>query len=468
MLYKERPALAQYVWGVVRDEATALAYLVTHEWRLAIIFLLTAVAFVAYLDPVPPSSIRIAKGQPNSGLETIAVKYRDYLARHGVRAELIESDGAPDNLRLVSAGLADVGFAQSGLATAANTIYLGSIRYQPLWLFYRGKRPNSAHLSDFLEGKRVSVGVPGSGSRKVSQQALRMLSEEARSKVTFLEWSNADTLAGLKNGVIDAAFLLASYDSGNTQQLLQDPGISVYDFSMTPALSEHLQFVEPVTLPAGAVHFSPPSPSDDVHMIAATMTLMAKADLHPATQILLLAASREIAEKNRDIFTRGKGFPAFVDTTLTRSSVAERYYERGAPLLWGQAPYWLASLFDRFWAPLLGLIALLYPLLQAMPSYKRVAFDAVLSHHLRDLRALEARLPRARSASDLLHHLEAAQRLRDETAAIRAPMGGSSTLVELLNAQSRLIDRIRSAAPTGVDVSDREAISAVRLEKSAA
>jgi len=449
MLYKERPALAQYVWGAIRDEVAALAYLVTHEWRLAIVFGLAATAFLMYLDPLPPSTIRIAKGQPNSGLETIAQKYRDYLERHGVRVEFVDSDGAPDNQRLVSEGKADVGFAQSGIGQAANTVYLGSIRYQPLWLFYRGARPTSAQLADFLKGKRVSVGISGSGSRKVAGEALRMLSSQARSEITLLEWNNADTLAGLQSGALDAAFLLATYESGNTQRLLRDPAIGLYDFAMTPALSEHLQFVEPVTLPAGGVHFSPASPSADVHMIAATMTLIARADLHSATQMLLLSASREIAQKHRDMFARDKGFPAFVDNGLVRSPVAERFYERGAPLLWGQTPYWLASLFDRFWAPLLALFALLYPLLQAMPSYKRVAFDAVLSHHLRDLRALEARLPRARSVSDLLHHLEAVQRLRDETASVRAPIGGSSTLSELLSAQSKLIEKIKSALEAG-------------------
>ena len=57
MLYKERPALAQYVWGKVRDEATALAYLVAHEWRLAIAIALFAIGFVIYLDPLPPSTM---------------------------------------------------------------------------------------------------------------------------------------------------------------------------------------------------------------------------------------------------------------------------------------------------------------------------------------------------------------------------------------------------------------------------
>ncbi|MCB1522802.1 MAG: hypothetical protein KDJ23_01775, partial [Rhodoblastus sp.] len=73
MLYKERPALAQYVWGKVQDEATALACLVANEWRLAIAIALFAIGFVIYLDPLPPSTIRVAKGQPNSGLEMIAL-----------------------------------------------------------------------------------------------------------------------------------------------------------------------------------------------------------------------------------------------------------------------------------------------------------------------------------------------------------------------------------------------------------
>lgn len=467
MLYKEHPALAQYVWGKIREEATALAYLVVHEWRLAAAIAVLAIGFVAYLDPLPPTTIRVAKGQPNSGLEMIALKYREYLSHYGVRVVFVDSDGAPDDQRLVSEGRADVGFGLSGLPPAANTIYLGSVRYQPLWLFYRGAAPQPGHLAEFLAGKRVSVGIPGSGSRMVSGKALEMLSQSARSKIQLVEWNNADTLAGLKSGAIDAAFLLASFDSGNTQRLLQNPDIGVYDFSMTPALGEHLRFVEPVTLPAGAVHFSPAWPRDDVHMVAATMTLIAKDNLHPATQTLLLAASKHISQQYRDVFARQKGFPAFVDTRLSRSPVAERYYEHGAPVLWGQAPYWLASLFDRFWAPLLAIFALLYPALQAMPSYRRVAFDAVLSHHLRDLRALEARFGRAKSVSDLLHHHAAAQRLREQTALIRPPIGGSSTLGELLQAQARLIENI-SAAMTQGRPTDVSTTPAEPMQKAAA
>ncbi|MCB1541002.1 MAG: hypothetical protein KDJ25_09195, partial [Rhodoblastus sp.] len=90
-----------------------------------------------------------------------------------------------------------------------------------------------------------------------------------------------------------------------------------------------------------------------------------------------------------------------------------------------------------------------------------VAFDAVLANHLRDLRALEARFGRTKSASDLRHHLAAAQRLQEETALIRAPIGGSSTLSELLQAQAKLIEKIGAAMVKG----EREIEVASALEE---
>ncbi|MCC2100587.1 MAG: hypothetical protein KDJ12_05995, partial [Hyphomicrobiales bacterium] len=75
--------------------------------------------------------------------------------------------------------------------------------------------------------------------------------------------------------------------------------------------------------------------------------------------------------------------------------------------------------------------------------------DAVLANHLRDLRALEARFGRTKSVADLRHHLAAALRLQEETALIRAPIGGSSTLSELLQAQAKLIEKIGAAMAEG-------------------
>ena len=86
--------------------------------------------------------------------------------------------------------------------------------------------------------------------------------------------------------------------------------------------------------------------------------LVANQDLHPATQSLLLSISKTLADHSEDVFTRGRGFPAFVDRQLPRSPVASRYYERGAPLLSGRLPYWAVSLIDSLWVSVVAMLAM--------------------------------------------------------------------------------------------------------------
>ena len=123
-------------------------------------------------------------------------------------------------------------------------------------------------------------------------------------------------------------------------------------------LDDRTQGVVDAVLPAGAVSVYPPRPAKDVRMVAVTMTLVANQDLHPATQSLLLSISKTLADHSEDVFTRGRGFPAFVDRQLPRSPVASRYYERGAPLLSGRLPYWAVSLIDSLWVSVVAMLAI--------------------------------------------------------------------------------------------------------------
>jgi hypothetical protein len=78
-------------------------------------------------------------------------RYRDILARDGVHVELRASAGSIENLERLadpSAGV-EAAFVQSGVATseiAAGLVSLGSIYYEPLWIFYRS--PKEITLSD--------------------------------------------------------------------------------------------------------------------------------------------------------------------------------------------------------------------------------------------------------------------------------------------------------------------------------
>ena len=73
----------------------------------------------------------------------------------------------------------------------------------------------------------------------------------------------------------------------------QTPGIRLYEFAQAEAYARRYRFLNPVTLPRGVVDLSRNVPPRNVDLVAATCSLVAREDLHPAlVQLFVQAASR--------------------------------------------------------------------------------------------------------------------------------------------------------------------------------
>ncbi len=55
--------------------------------------------------------------------------------------------------------------------TIPGLLSLGSLFYEPVWVFYRGERADPTRLTE-LRGKRIAIGQEGSGVRQLAQQLL--------------------------------------------------------------------------------------------------------------------------------------------------------------------------------------------------------------------------------------------------------------------------------------------------------
>src|SRR6185312_12225052 len=154
------------------------------SWRdlwmtLTPIFLIIAVGIGAALyfaRPAPPDTIIITSGAPGSSFHSTAEKYRDILARSGIKLKILDSDGALENLqRLKDIDFrVDIGFVPGGLngdADPGELVSLGSIYYEPLFVFSRCKTEVDQLSS--LQGKRIAIGPDGSGTRVLALQLLK-------------------------------------------------------------------------------------------------------------------------------------------------------------------------------------------------------------------------------------------------------------------------------------------------------
>ena len=446
---RNNPRLIRYSIRSLRDECIALWNFLYHHWLLVLIVLLVIGWALNAFNPLPPSRISLGSGQENSTLEVIATQIANDMAAHGVEVDLVGSRGALGNLQLLEERRVDVALAQGGapIAADADMLSLGSIGHQPLWLFLRETLPND-NLFDALDGQRVSIGLPGSGTRTIMESLLPLLNEQTLDRLELVAMNAGDSIAALRDGDIDAMFLLAGIESGNARQLLFDERIMIHDFTLADGLTRHLDFVESVVLPKGAIQLHPPRPERDVRMIATTTTLLIDKDLHPAIQHLLLRTVTQINMREPSFFARDNGFPAYTDPSVPLSDVAERHYSGSELPLARFLPFWLASLIDAIWFYIFAVIAIGYPLLLFAPRYRRMLFRLVTAQKYNQIREIELEWMRSGcSESSTERALDRLQALEAEVCKLWVPTGEAAVYRGLVNALIFAAQRIRESAP---------------------
>lgn len=345
----------------------------TAWWIVLITGIGFAVAF-RFVQPAPPNHIVITTGGEGGAYFHFAGRYAAILAKNGVALEVRPSNGSLENLQRLEKGEAQVGFVQGGVVKVPegepDYVFeesplksLGSVFYEPVWVFYRGNRKLD-RLTE-LKGKRIAIGQEGSGVRQLAQQVLE--ANDIPPGEHLLPLAGLKAAEELQQGRIDAAFIIAAQEAPVVQVLLRSPGIQVMSFSQAEAYQRRFPFLTKLTMPHGVVDLVRDFPADDVTLLAPTANLVVRGDLHPALQSLLLQAASEVHGGVGFFQDRGE-FPAYKDPFLPLSAEASRYYKSGAPFLQRYLPFWLAVLIDRLIVLIVPIVALLLPLIKVAPA----------------------------------------------------------------------------------------------------
>jgi len=387
-----------------RDAADAPSWrlvLSTAAPFLGLALLLLALAYW-WLDPTPPRRLVMATGVPQGAYSEFGQRYAKLLARHGIRVELRQTQGAAENLALLrDAGSGvDVAFVQGGAAETvqdaaeAGLASLGNMFQEPVWLFYRSdsaerllRQPQLASLSQ-LAGWRVNIGAPGSGVTVLAKRLLEANRIDPGA-IGLSEEPLTPAVVELLEGRIDAVMLASAPESLIVQMLLQTPGIALFDFAQADAYTRRFGFLTAVTLPRGVVDLARDLPAADVHMVAPTATLVARDSLHPALVQLLVQAAAQV-HGQPGWFQRKGEFPNAVDGERTLAPEAERFYRNGVPWLQRYLPFWVANVIDRMWIALLSIVAVLIPLSRVLPPLVELRIRSRVFRWYGQLRAIEA------------------------------------------------------------------------------
>ena len=407
------------------------------------------VAAYLLLDPAPPRRVVLATGPERSAYAEFGKRYAAELRRFGIAVELRPTAGSRDNLRLLREPKehVDLAFVQGGASERVRTseeeeaeaplVSLGSLFYEPVWIFYRGKPIGG--IAD-LKGMKVNAGARGSGTPGLVNRLLAANHLE-RADVQRSSLGDTEAVVDLLGGKLDAIVLVSAPESPFVQMLLATPGIRLLEFGNAEAYARRHRYISPVVLPRGVADLARDLPGHDVPLIAATSSLVAREDTHPALVQLFVQAAARIHGAPGWISRAGQ-FPSAANSEFPLASDAERFYRTGPPLLQRYLPFWLANLVDRMWVALFSIVAVLIPLSRLVPPLYQFRVRSRIFRWYRNLRLIEAELEdKERSRADLLASLD---RMEGRVAAIKVPLSYADELYRLRQHISLVRQRLSS------------------------
>ena len=185
---------------------------------------LAILAFVVayyFVDPLPPRRFSIGCGPPEGADFKFAQAYRQILAKEGITLELKTTAGSVENLKLLGAESegVDVAFVQGSMRSLAqdtDLVSLGSLFFDPLWIFYR--HDLMLHRGSDFKGLRLAVGKEGGGTRILTMQLLELNGINAQNS-QILSYGYQEAADKLLNGEVDVAFFVSTHLASHIQKL---------------------------------------------------------------------------------------------------------------------------------------------------------------------------------------------------------------------------------------------------------
>ena len=410
-------------------------------------FVLVALVLLAgaywLLEPQPPRRVVLATGPDYSHYAEFGKRYKEELKRYRIEVELRKTEGSSANRHLLSDAKekVDFGFVRGGSSEAlakeeekggVPLVALGSLFLEPIWIFYRedsAKKLPDGKLSSVRQLTQLSVNTGGRGSgATILLYKLLYANGIPREGLKFDRRDQADAVAALFDGSLDAMVLVSSPEAPPVQALLFEPGIALFEFQQAEAYSRRFPYLGPVVLPRGVADLVRDIPPRDTRMIAPTTMLVARESTHPALIQLFVQAAQKIHGEPGWISRAGQ-FPSAQNIELPLAREAERFYRGGPPFLQRYLPFWLANLVDRMWVALLSIVAILIPLARIVPPLYTFRVRSKVFRWYRQLRAVENEIARGeRPREELLDEL---QKLDAKAERITVPLSYTDELYDL-------------------------------------
>jgi TRAP-type uncharacterized transport system substrate-binding protein len=385
-----------------------------------------------FVDPLPPRRLSIGCGPPVGANFKFAQAYREILSREGITLDLRTTAGSADNLKLLEAESngVDVAFVQGSMKSLVpdtDLVSLGSLFFEPLWIFHRKDLALRRGL-DF-KGLRLAVGQEGSGTKILTMRLLELNginSQNAR----ILPYGYQQAADMLLNGEVDVAFFVSTHLAAHVIQLMDSKSVGLMGLERAEAYALLYHYLYVLKLPEGVIDFEANIPARDLKLVAPTTQLLARPDLHPALINILLEAAL-VVHKIGGEFEREGEFPTPKYLDFKLSPEAERFYKHGPPFLQRYLPFWIAIFVSRMTFLILPLVAVILPIFKLVPVIYRWRMRSKIYRWYGKLRAFDPERHREVGAEGLQACLDGLDGIEEKVSNILVPLSFSEELYHL-------------------------------------
>jgi uncharacterized protein len=397
---------------------------------LAVVVVLGFAITYQYVGAPPPKIVRIATGAKSGAYYNFAQEYARLLANDGISLEVVPTAGSVENLELLNKGEVSLALIQGGSAAKDDKEHLqslGSLFLEPVWIFSRKQSALKRLLE--LKGKRVSIGVAGSGTHLLATQLLSAAGiTETNTRLVREETTQA--IDSLSNGKIDAAFFVASPEAPIIQKLFAAPAVELLNFDRAAAYGRLFPFLTPVTLSEGVINLQQNIPSHDTQLVAAPANLAARGDLNASLIPAILNAATRVHQAG-GVLEHKRQFPSVDFPDLPLNEDARRYLTNGPSFLFRWLPYGTAVLLDRLKILVLPFLALLIPLFKIAPPLYTWRIRSKIYRWYAAVREIESLIQEDRVSGDTDSAMNRLRELDRQVASISVPLSYAAELYHL-------------------------------------
>jgi TRAP-type uncharacterized transport system substrate-binding protein len=369
-----------YLGLVLKHEFIAIKESLVELRKIAIVILLIIRGVVIYLKPFPFTGITIATSYKGGDWYQFGEGAISLLKERGINLEVVATSGTIENAEELNDPKSKVnaGFVYAAALSKdqQRELYsLGSISYDPVWIFYRNELANKITTIQDLSKYRVSLPPKKSGSYILTKKLFEANGIDIDSNPHFVSSSWEDLRANILSDKADVYIFITTIIDPLVEELIHSPKMTLFNFPSALAYQRKFNYLDAVIIPAGSINIEKKLPVRDISLIATTTTLAVRKDLHPSLQLALLVTSKQvIQDSSRLFFSKRNEFPDYFDPSIHISPIARNYYNYGPPKTTEYLPYWLVVFIDRFWFVLIVAFAIIYPLSKLNFHLRRFRF----------------------------------------------------------------------------------------------